>query len=136
MSKKLSHIGVAVENLDDAVRVFAQILDREPESYEEVADQKVKMAFFAAGDCRVELLEGTAPDSPITKYIERRGPGIHHLAVEVDDIDDELRQMKAAGIRLIDESPRIGAEDARIAFLHPKSTAGILIEFQQKAKKK
>jgi len=132
MDKKLSHIGIAVSDLNRAADVFALILNRDPDGYEEVADQKIKTAIFAAGESRLELLEGTSDDSPISKFLEKRGPGIHHLALEVDDIEAELARLKAAGIRLIDEKPRKGAEGALIAFIHPKDTAGILVELQQK----
>ncbi len=131
MNGKLSHIGIAVANLKEAVEVFSTVLDKEPECFEEIADQKIKTAIYATGESRVELLEGTSPDSPISKFIEKRGPGIHHMAVQVDDIDKELARLKEAGVRLIDETPRLGAEGAQIAFIHPKSTAGILIELQQ-----
>ncbi len=131
MSMKLSHVGIAIENLADAVGAFSVIFNREPDSREEVADQKVHTAIFSAGKSRVEFLEATAPDSPIAKFIDKRGPGIHHIALQVDDIGAELRRLKAAGIRLIDETPRTGVEGALIAFIHPKSTAGILVELQQ-----
>ncbi len=134
MSVKLSHVGIAIENLADAVEAFSVLFDRRPDSREEVADQKVQTAIFAAGDSRVELLEATAPDSPIAKFIDKRGPGIHHIALQVDDIAAELRRLKSAGIRLIDETPRQGAEGALIAFIHPGSTAGILVELQQAPK--
>jgi methylmalonyl-CoA/ethylmalonyl-CoA epimerase len=134
MAKKLSHIGIAVDNFEMAVAAFSIIFGCEPEAFEDVADQKVKTAVFAAGESRVELLIGTSPDSPIAKYIAKRGPGIHHLAIEVDDIHGELARLKGAGMELIDETPRRGAEDALIAFIHPRSTAGILIELQQRKK--
>jgi len=132
VSKKLSHIGIAVSSLQDAVEAFSLIFGDQPDAYDEVADQKIKTAIFAAGDSRVELLEATSADSPIAKFLEKRGPGIHHMAVEVDDLVGELARLKKAGVRLIDETPRVGAEGALIAFIHPKSTAGILIELQQK----
>jgi len=136
MSVKLSHVGIAIENLADAVEAFSVIFNRQPESREQVADQKVTTAIFDAGESRVELLEATAPDSPIAKYIDKRGPGIHHIALQVDDIVAELSRLKSAGIRLIDETPRKGAEGALIAFIHPKSTAGILVELQQQNREK
>lgn len=132
--KKLSHLGIAVDNLADAVQAFSKVLGGPPSDFEDIADQKVKTAMFDCGDSRVELLEGTAPDSPITKFIQKRGPGIHHMAVQVDDIVRELKRLKDSGINLIDESPRTGAGGVLIAFIHPKSTAGILIELQQKGK--
>jgi len=130
--KKLSHIGIAVDNLTDAVEAFSKVLGGSPDNYEEIADQKVRTAIFDCRYIRVELLEGTAPDSPITKFIQKRGPGIHHMAVQVDDIVEELKRLNDSGINLIDESPRAGADGALIAFIHPKSTAGILIELQGK----
>jgi methylmalonyl-CoA/ethylmalonyl-CoA epimerase len=133
MSMKLSHIGIAIENLTEAEKTFSVIFGRKPDSREEIADQKVNTAVFVAGESRVELLEATAPDSPIAKFISKRGPGIHHIALEVDDIEGELLRLKAAGIKLIDETPRKGVGGALIAFIHPKATAGILIELQQKA---
>ena len=133
--KKLSHIGIAVENLTDAVEAFSKVLGGSPDSYEEIVDQKVRTAIFDCRDIRVELLEGTAPDSPITKFIEKRGPGIHHMAVQVDNIIEESKRLNDSGMKLIDESPRAGAEGSMIAFIHPKSTAGILIELQEKGKR-
>jgi methylmalonyl-CoA/ethylmalonyl-CoA epimerase len=132
MPMKLSHIGIAIENLAGAVEAFSLLFGRGPDRSEEILDQKVKAAIFSAGGSRVELLEATAPDSPIAKFIDRRGPGIHHIALEVDDIEGELRRLKSAGVRLIDESPRKGVGGALIAFVHPRSTAGILVELQQK----
>jgi methylmalonyl-CoA/ethylmalonyl-CoA epimerase len=130
----LAHIGIAVNSLDDAVPAFDAVMGRGPECFEEVAEQKVKTAIYGAGEARVELLEGTAPDSPISKYLEKKGPGIHHLCLRVDDLETELARLKAAGVRLIDETPRTGAEGMLVAFIHPKSTAGILIELNQKPK--
>jgi methylmalonyl-CoA/ethylmalonyl-CoA epimerase len=132
LSKKLSHIGIAVANLKEAVEVFSTVLGNEPDAFEEVADQKIKTAIFSTGESCVELLEGTTSDSPISKFLEKRGPGIHHMSFEVDDLEQELARLKDEGIRLVDEKPRVGAEGALIAFIHPKSTAGILIELQQK----
>jgi methylmalonyl-CoA/ethylmalonyl-CoA epimerase len=131
MAVKLSHVGIAIENLAEAVEAFAVIFNHKPDSREEVADQKVQTAMFVAGESRVELLEATAPDSPIARFVDKRGPGIHHIALQVDDIAAELRRLQAAGIRLIDETPRRGVGGALIAFIHPKSTAGILVELQQ-----
>jgi methylmalonyl-CoA/ethylmalonyl-CoA epimerase len=131
MNKKLSHIGIAVENLEEAVKAFSTVMGADPDGSEEIPDQEVKAAIFSAGDSRVELLEGTSPDSPITKFMEKRGPGIHHLAIQVEDLKSELARLKEAGFRLIDEIPRVGAGGNLIAFIHPKATAGILIELQQ-----
>lgn len=132
MSRKLAHIGIAVTSLTEAVPAFVKLFDKEPDSYEEVVEQKVKTAIFAAGESRVELLEGTAPDSPITKYIEKKGAGIHHMCIRVDNLEEELQRLKDEGMRLIDETPRKGAEGMLVAFIHPKSTGGILVELNQK----
>ncbi len=132
MSKKLAHIGIAVKSLTESVPAFEILFGKEPDCYEEVKEQKVKTAIFGAGESRVEILEGTADDSPISKYVAKKGPGIHHMCINVDDIEAELKRLKEAGIRLIDEKPRIGAEGMLVAFLHPKSTAGILVELNQK----
>ncbi|MCK5125900.1 MAG: methylmalonyl-CoA epimerase [candidate division Zixibacteria bacterium] len=131
MKRKLAHIGIAVPKLADAVPVFEIILGKGPDCYEEVTEQKVKTAIFGTGESRVELLEGTADDSPISKYIAKKGSGIHHLCIQVEDLEAELRRLKEAGLRLIDEVPRKGAEGMLVAFIHPKSTAGILVELNQ-----
>lgn len=132
MAGKIAHIGIAVTDLADAVRAFSIVMNADAESTEEVADQKVKTAIFAAGESKVELLEGTSDDSPISKFISKRGPGIHHMALEVEDIEKELSRLKESGVKLIDETPRIGVGGTRVAFIHPKSTAGILIELREK----
>ncbi|MEZ5360387.1 MAG: methylmalonyl-CoA epimerase [Candidatus Zixiibacteriota bacterium] len=132
MSRTLAHIGIAVESLAEAVPAYVKLFDKEPDCFEEVAEQKVKTAIFGAGESRVELLEGTAPDSPITKFIEKKGPGIHHMCIRVDNLEDELQRLKDEGFRLIDEKPRKGAEGMLVAFIHPKSTGGILVELNQK----
>ena len=131
MFKKLSHVGVAVKDLNDAERLFGRLTGAHSAGSEEVAEQRVKLSFFHIGDFSMELTQATAPDSPIGKYIEKRGEGIHHLSFEVDDIRAELARLKAEGFQLIDEEPRIGAGGCWIAFLHPKSTGGILIELNQ-----
>ncbi len=128
---KVAHIGIAIEQLDDAAKAFTTLLGFEAEEIEEVAEQKVNTAIYKAGGTGLELLEATAPDSPIAKYIAKKGPGIHHICLIVDDLEADLKRLTDAGIRLIDETPRIGAGGKKIAFVHPKSTAGILIELQQ-----
>jgi methylmalonyl-CoA/ethylmalonyl-CoA epimerase len=133
--KKLSHVGVAVKNLDEASKIFSKLFNIEHVETEEVKDQKVKLAFFHVGGASVELTESTAPDSPIAKFIEKRGEGVHHLSFEVDDIKAELARLKAEGFQLIDETPRIGAGGYWIAFIHPKSTNGVLVEISEKIKK-
>lgn len=132
MPPRLAHIGIAVANLEDAIAAYTNLLGRKPVSIETVSEQKVKLAFFATGEAKIELLEGTDSDSPISKFIARRGPGIHHVSFVVDNIQAELSRLKAAGVRLIDQTPRRGAEGALIAFIHPESAGGILIELQEK----
>jgi len=128
MVKKVDHIGIAVSNLDEAVKLYSDVLGLELHGTEVVEEQKVKVAFLPVGDTEVELLESTSPDGPIAKFIEAKGQGIQHIAFKVDDIEAALAEMKEKGLRLIDEKPRYGAGGARIAFLHPKSTNGVLIE--------
>ena len=132
MSRTLAHIGIAVSSLAEAVPAFELLFGKQPDCFEEVTEQKVKTAIFGAGESRVELLEGTAPDSPITKFVEKKGAGIHHLCVRVDDLAAEIKRLMDAGVRMIDEAPRKGAEGMLVAFIHPKSTAGILVELNQK----
>jgi len=132
MVKKISHIGVAVENLNEAMKLYSENLGLEIEGTEEVKEQRVKVAFIPVGESRIELLESTDPDSPIAKFIEKRGEGIHHIALEVDHIEDALKKLKERGVQLIDEKPRIGAHKMKIAFLHPKSTKGVLLELCEK----
>ncbi|MDD3031148.1 MAG: methylmalonyl-CoA epimerase [Atribacterota bacterium] len=128
MFKKIDHIGVAVKNLGDSLHIFKDILGMQYTGEEEVEEQKVKTAFLPVGESEIELLESTSPDGAIAKFIEKRGEGIHHIAFEVDDLGEKLKELEKAGVRLIDKEPRYGAGGAQIAFLHPKSTNGILIE--------
>jgi len=132
MMKKISHIGVAVENLNEAMRLYNESLGLEIEGTEEVKEQKVKVAFIPMGESRIELIESTDPNGPIAKFIKSRGEGIHHIALEVDHIEDALQKLKERGVQLIDEKPRIGAHKMKIAFLHPRSTKGVLLELCQK----
>ncbi len=125
---KIHHVGIAVESLQSAVPVFEKLLGRAPESQEVVADQKVRLVAFELGGSRIELLEATSSESPIARFIEKRGPGIHHLTLTVPDLAEALRRLESDGVRLIDRQPRLGAGKERIAFLHPSSTAGVLIE--------
>jgi methylmalonyl-CoA/ethylmalonyl-CoA epimerase len=129
--KSVAHIGVAVKDLSAAARVFALILGREPNEIEEVGNQKVRLASFDVGETQIELLEAASPDSPIAKFIEKRGAGIHHICLQVHDLQTEIDRLRKAGLRFIDEYPRTGADGTQIAFIHPASTAGILIELQQ-----
>lgn len=128
MTKKINHIGIAVKSIEGALPVYRDILGMTLEGTEEVADQKVRVAFLAIGESRIELLEPTSEDSPIAKFIEKNGEGIHHIAYEVDDLEKALLELKEKGIRLIDEVPRSGAHGSRIAFLHPKATGSVLTE--------
>src|SRR5713226_3210526 len=125
---KIHHVGIAVESLQSAVPVFEKLLGRAPDSQEVIADQKVRLAVFELGGPRIELLEATSSESPIARFIEKRGPGIHHLTLTVPDLAEALRRLESDGVRLIDRQPRLGAGKERIAFLHPSSTAGVLIE--------
>jgi methylmalonyl-CoA/ethylmalonyl-CoA epimerase len=124
----IEHIGIAVKNIQESLPVFERILGSKCYAIEEVADQKVKTAFFKVGETKIELLEPTAPESAIAKFIEKRGEGIHHLAFAVPDLASSLAEMKTAGTQLIDAQPRAGAEGLQIAFLHPKSTNSVLVE--------
>lgn len=125
---KVDHIGIAVSNLEESIKFYEEVLGLKLHGTEVVEEQKVKVAFLPVGDTEVELLEATQPDSPIAKFIEAKGQGVQHIAFRVENIEAALEEMKAKGIRLIDEKPRYGAGGARIAFLHPKSTNGVLIE--------
>ncbi len=130
MYKKVSHIGVAVKDLEKAKEIF-RTLGLEVEGEEVVEDQKVKVAFIPVGETRIELLEATSPDSPVARFIEKRGEGVHHLALGVDNVEAMLEELKAKGVKLVDEKPRKGAHNTLIAFLHPKSTGGLLLELCQ-----
>jgi methylmalonyl-CoA/ethylmalonyl-CoA epimerase len=132
MIKKLSHVGVAVTNLEQSMKLFSRLFPDVSIEIEEVADQHVKVCLFRLGGASIELTEATTPGSPIAKFIKKRGEGVHHLSFEVDDIRAELDRLKSEGFQLIDEQPRRGAGGYWIAFLHPKSTNGVLIEISQK----
>ena len=129
---KIDHLGVAVKSIDKGKEFWTDILGLSFEGAETVEAQKVTTAFFPVGESEVELLESTAPDGPITRYIEKRGEGIQHIAFRVENIDEALEELKEKGVQLIDETPRTGAGGARIAFLHPKSTGGVLVELCEK----
>lgn len=128
MLKKIDHLGVAVKSIEQALEFYQNTLGVEPTGVEEVPSQKVKVAFLPIGESNIELLEATSEDSAIAKHIEKRGEGIAHLAFKVDDIEAALSTLKEKGVRLINETPQPGAHGAKIAFIHPKSTNGILIE--------
>jgi methylmalonyl-CoA/ethylmalonyl-CoA epimerase len=129
---KIDHLGIAVHSIEEAKKLFQDTLGLKFEGSETVAEQKVTTAFFPVGDSEVELLESTAPDGPIAKYLEKRGEGVQHIAFRVENIEEALAELKEKGIRLIDEKPRMGAGGAKIAFLHPKSTHGVLIEISER----
>lgn len=125
---KVDHIGIAVKNLDETLKFYTEALGLELHGTETVEEQKVKVAFLPVGDTEVELLESTSPDGPIAKFIEKKGEGIQHVAFKVENIEEAIKHMKEKGFRMIDEKPRYGAGGAKIAFAHPKSTHGVLIE--------
>lgn len=125
---KIDHLGIAVNSIDQAKSFWGDVLGLPHEGTETVAEQKVDTAFFPVGDSEVELLASTAPDGPVARYIDKRGQGIQHVAFRVDNLEGALAELKAKGIALIDETPRIGAGGAKIAFLHPKATSGVLVE--------
>lgn len=125
----IEHIGIAVKNLEESIKYYENILGFKCYSIEEVADQKVKTAFFKVGQTKIELLESTAEDGPINKFIEKKGEGLHHIAFNVNNIQNALNEAEDKGVNLIDKIPRKGAEGLNIAFLHPKSTNGVLTEF-------
>jgi methylmalonyl-CoA/ethylmalonyl-CoA epimerase len=127
----IEHIGIAVKSLEEAIPFYENVLGLKCYTIEEVKDQRVKTAFFKVGQTKIELLEATDPESPIGKFIENRGEGVHHIAYAVENIENCLREAEANGIRLIDQQPRKGAEGLNIAFLHPKSTLGVLTELSE-----
>ena len=128
----IEHHGIAVKSLEAAIPYYEEVLGLKCYAIEEVADQKVKTAFFKVGQTKLELLEPTAEDSPIAKFLEKKGEGIHHLAFATDGVANALAEVEAKGVRLIDKAPRKGAEGLNIAFLHPKSTIGVLTELCEK----
>ncbi|MCL2027752.1 MAG: methylmalonyl-CoA epimerase [Bacteroidales bacterium] len=128
----VEHIGIAVANLDEAIKYYEDVLNLKCYAIEEVAEQKVKVAFFQVGDTKIELLESTDPEGPIGKFVANKGPGVHHIAFAVDNTADTLKAMENKGIATIDKTPRKGAEGLNIGFLHPKSTFGVLTEFCSK----
>jgi lactoylglutathione lyase/methylmalonyl-CoA/ethylmalonyl-CoA epimerase len=128
MLNKIDHLGVAVKSIEQALEFYRDVLGVEPTGMEEVPSQKVKVCFLPVGESNIELLEPTSEDSAIAKHIEKRGEGIAHLAFRVDDIEEALATLKEKGVRLINETPQPGAHGAKIAFIHPKASNGILIE--------
>ncbi len=130
---KIDHLGIATHGIDEALKFWQQALGLEHVHTETVEDQKVRVAMLPIGESRVELLEPISEDSPISNFLEKRGGGLHHVAVRVDDITAALDRLKQQGVRLIDESPRIGAEGCLVAFVHPKAAGGVLLELVQTA---
>ncbi len=130
--KNIDHIGIAVKSIDEALKFWEATLGIKCHGTEEVAEQKVKTAFLPVDDTEFELLEGTSEDSPITKFIEKKGEGLQHIAIRVDNIEEALKELKEKGVRLIDETPRYGAGGAKIAFIHPKASGGVLLELCQR----
>jgi len=128
---KIDHLGIATRGIDEALKFWENALGLKNVHTETVEDQKVRVAMLPIGESRIELLEPTSEDSPISKFLEKRGGGIHHIAVEVKDIEASLAKLKSEGARLIDEKPRIGAEGCLVAFVHPSSTGGVLLELVQ-----
>lgn len=131
---KIDHIGIAVKSIEKALPFYVNHLHLELEAIEEVESEQVKVAFLRIGESRIELLEPTSENSPIYKFIEKRGEGIHHIALGVYDIEARLKELKTSGISLINEKPKLGAGGAKIAFLHPKSASGVLYELCEKQK--
>ena len=129
----IDHIGIATRGIDETARFWREVLDLDITETEVVAEQKVRVAMLAIGESRLELLEAISDDSPISKFLEKRGPGIHHIAVRVDDIRGALARLKQYGARLIDEEPRMGARGCLVAFVHPSSTGGVLLELVQQS---
>jgi methylmalonyl-CoA epimerase len=133
MTKGLDHIGIAVSDLEASVKLYSRLLNVEPTGFDEA--DKSRIAFLPVGGTRIELLQGVTADSPISKFVEKRGPGIHHLCFEVEDIHETFDAVKAAGLQLVDSAPRPGAHETMVFFVHPKSAGGVLIEFSQKQSK-
>jgi methylmalonyl-CoA/ethylmalonyl-CoA epimerase len=132
--KKIEHIGIAVKNLEESNLLFSALFNAFPYKQEEVASEHVKTSFFMNGPNKIELLEATNPESPIAKFIDKKGEGIHHIAFDVDDIVFEINRLKAAGFVILNEIPKKGADNKLVAFIHPKSTNGVLIELCQEIK--
>jgi len=131
MPQKINHIGIAVPDIEAAAKFYTEHLGLKLGGVEEVPDQKVKVAFLPVGEVRLELVQPTSPESPVAKFLEKNGQGFHHIAYQVADADAEVERLKAAGVRMVDEKPRKGAHNTRIAFVHPKASGGVLTELVQ-----
>ncbi|MCF7568749.1 methylmalonyl-CoA epimerase [Sabulilitoribacter arenilitoris] len=132
---KIEHIGIAVKSLEKSSELFSKLFGKAHYKVEEVASEGVKTSFFKIGENKIELLEGTNDDSPITKFIAKKGEGIHHIAFDVDDIQTEIKRLKKEGFKVLNETPKNGADNKLVAFLHPKSSNGVLIELCQEIKR-
>jgi methylmalonyl-CoA/ethylmalonyl-CoA epimerase len=135
MTNKINHIGIAVKSVEASIPFYRDVLGMIYEGTEEVSEQKVRVAFLVVGESRIELLEPTSDDSPVAKFLEKNGEGVHHIAYQVADIMQTLQALKTSGVRMIDETPRHGAHHSLIAFLHPKTTGGVLTEICQPNKR-
>ena len=134
MVNKIEHLGIAVKNIEESAKMYELLLGKSSYKTEVVESEGVSTMFFQIGESKIELLEATNPESPIAKFIEKKGEGIHHIAYDVSNIEEEIKRLKAAGFQLIHQSPKAGADNKLIAFLHPKSTGGVLVELcQEKA---
>ncbi len=131
MVKRIDHIAIAVNDIDDVARFYTDILELDLSGVEVVTEQKTKVGFLKIGESSIELVQPASDDSPLIKFLETRGPGIHHICFEVEDIQKEVEELKKQGVRMIDETPRPGAHNTRVAFIHPKSSGGVLIELNQ-----
>jgi methylmalonyl-CoA epimerase len=134
--RKIDHLGIAVSSLEEALSLYQRAFGLHATAIEEVAGQSARVAMLPVGESRIELLEATSPHSQIAKFLSKRGEGIHHVCFEVDDIREELARLRAAGVRLVHETPRLGAEGSLVAFVHPSGTKGVLVELKQRAKSK
>jgi methylmalonyl-CoA/ethylmalonyl-CoA epimerase len=131
--RKIDHIGIAVHDIEAAAKFYTENLGLSLGGIEEVVDQKVKVAFLPVGEVRLELLSPTSPESAVAKFLEKNGPGFHHIAYQVSDVNAEVERLKAEGVKMVDEKPRKGAHDSLIAFIHPKASGGLLTEIVQPA---
>jgi methylmalonyl-CoA/ethylmalonyl-CoA epimerase len=136
MIKKVDHIGIAVKSLEAVLPFYTEVLKLPLIGIEEVESEKLKVAFLQAGEAKIELLEATSAESTIAKFIEKRGEGIHHVALGVESIEERMKEMQEQGIRMLSDEPKIGAGGAHVAFMHPKSTSGVLMELCEKKGKK
>ena len=132
MMRKIEHIGIAVEDLQKSNKLFTRLLGKEPYKTESVAGEGVETSFFQVGETKIELLQANRPDSPIAKYLEKKSEGVHHIAFDVEDIQAEVKRLKEAGFEILNETPKAGADNKIVVFLHPRSTNGVLVELCQK----